>query len=196
MGSDNVNDKATPVHTVYLDAFWIKESEVTNAEYLRCVTAKNCDDLPGNDYLHQAEYAEYPVVLITWSQAAAYAAAIGGRLPTEAEWEKAARGTAAANYPWGNDSPDIAFVNQRAALMPVGSFPAGASPYGALDMAGNVTEWVADWYGSNNKERVLRGGSYESNAAGLRSARRDKARPEWVFKTVGFRVVVDEPISK
>ena len=208
MGSNDRNDNAQPVHTVDLDGYWIKETEVTNAEYLRCVQAGKCKDLSENPYLHDATYANYPVVEIEWEQAAAYADAIGGRLPTEAEWEKAARGPAAFVYPWGNTPPDNKHANfSGAGTQPAGAYPSGASPYGVLDMAGNVKEWVADWYALNyykdsplrnptgpatGRERVLRGGFYGSNAAQIRSARRDKGLSS-AFPTVGFRVVIEQP---
>lgn len=209
MGSNERNDDDAPPHPVYLNGYWIKQTEVTNVEFARCVAAGKCKDLPR---IHNAELATHPVVGITWEQAAVYAAFVGGRLPTEAEWEKAALGESAARYPWGDALPNSSLANYNtSSTRPVGSFPAGASHYGVLDMAGNVKEWVADWYDkeyysvspsqnptgpSEGKERSIRGGSYTSNAASLRSARRDSGFPHNAFEFVGFRVVLDKPTAR
>jgi formylglycine-generating enzyme required for sulfatase activity len=155
-----------PQHTVALDAFWIDKTEVTSARYHTCVEAGACA-APGACFVglqtyHDATKADHPVVCVGYDQAKAYCERAGARLPTEAEWEKAARGTHGRLYPWGNtfDSSKVNFSDRNceirseytdlddgyACTTPVGSFPAGARPYGVLDMAGNVYEWVSDWY--------------------------------------------------
>ena len=137
-----------PQHRVYLDAFWIDQTEISNALYGKCVEAGNCLAIisPRPDRL---QHPDYPVQGATWGDAEAYCERVGRRLPTEAEWEKAARGVHGALFPWGNDLPNESSANfnrQLGDVVPVGSYPEGASPYGALDMAGNVYEWVQDWY--------------------------------------------------
>jgi formylglycine-generating enzyme required for sulfatase activity len=159
-----------PVHEVTLDAFMIDLYEVTNDQYQECVAAGGCtppsrtSSLTRPGYFGQPEFGNYPVIWVSWEQAQGYCNWRGGRLPTEAEWEKAARGTDARLYPWGNSfeagegnfcdanctlpwaNPDFddGFVDTA----PVGSYAAGVSPYGLYDMGGNVDEWVADWYGA------------------------------------------------
>jgi formylglycine-generating enzyme required for sulfatase activity len=199
-----------PQHTVYLDAFWIMQTEVTNAQYAQCVAAGACGS-PDNSRWQDAAYADHPVTYVDWDQANAYAQWAGGRLPTEAEWEKAARGTDGRTYPWGNEAPAASlancchFVNDTT---PVGSYPAGASPYGALDMAGNVWEWTSDWYDSSyysqspaqnpsgptgGNVRVMRGGAYDWDAAVVRVAVRNWSYPDVRFRFFGFRVVSSSP---
>jgi formylglycine-generating enzyme required for sulfatase activity len=200
-------DDEKPQHTVYLDAFWIDRTEVTNAQYRQCVEAGGCyepecwDD---DDY----NAPDQPVVCVKWHDAQAYAEWVGGRLPTEAEWEKAARGTDGRIYPWGNSAPDCYKANYAGCAahpLSVGSHPDGASPYGALDMAGNVREWVADWYDKDyysrsvfsnpngpdfGSFRVRRGGSFLDYQRNVRCAFREGGYPinwHWIF---GFRVVV------
>ena len=193
-----------PQHKVYLDSFWLDRTEITNAMYTRCVTAKGCTPPVHSDRYGKPEYANHPVPGVAWTQAQSYCMWAGRRLPTEAEWEKAARGTDGRMYPWGNFPPDknlLNFNQQVNDTTAVGSYLEGASPYGALDMAGNVWEWVADWYdpeyythspasnptgGIEGNLRVLRGGNRDSNVKNVRVTERF-----WAFPgrndTDGFR---------
>ncbi|MBE0670808.1 MAG: formylglycine-generating enzyme family protein [Anaerolineales bacterium] len=178
-----------PQHTVLLDAFWIDKFEVTNGQYKRCVSEQVCD-LPvilksptRSAYYNDSVFDDYPVIYVDWYKAKAYCEWAGRRLPTEAEWEKAARGTDGRIYPWKDTLPNDVLVNYNSLnrdTTPVGMYPGGQSPYGAEDMAGNVWEWVNDWYvdtyyqnsprsnpmgpdaGEPNSghARVLRGGSW------------------------------------
>jgi formylglycine-generating enzyme required for sulfatase activity len=150
-GGPAENEK--PQHTVYLDAFWMDKTEVTNQQYQMCMEAGVCSEpsLKSGSFerskVGKSRYKLYPVVFISWDDAVTYCGWAGRRLPTEAEWEKAGRGTEGLIYPWGKQEPGAGLVYMTSRnLQPVGSYPAGASPYGVLDMAGNVTEWVADWY--------------------------------------------------
>jgi len=154
MGSADGSNDEKPEHRVYLDAFWIDKTEVTNAQYQRCVMAGACKE---SWYANDANSAgdAQPVVGVEHYMAEAYCEWVGARLPTEAEWEKAARGTDGRSYPWGNEEATCEYAVMKDGsgngcgedkTWPVGNKPLGASPYGALDMAGNVWEWVADWY--------------------------------------------------
>ena len=146
-----------PVHIVNLNAFWIDKTEVTNAMYQKCVTSGVCTApfnhpaSPPDEYSNNPKYANYPVKQVYWEQAQTYCQWVGRSLPSEAQWEKAARGVDARLYPWGNEPPTDKLANfdklyNLENIAAVGSYPSGASPYGVLDMAGNVEEWVADWY--------------------------------------------------
>ncbi len=163
---DNTTSDSEPPHTVFLDEYWIDQTEVTIAQYQKCVAERVCGK-PAPPGEHNAEqfwpmyddpvYANYPVTYVDWEMAKAYCEWAGRRLPTEAEWEKAARGEDGRLYPWGDSKPDNELVNFSFAnsdektiydqgIAPVDAYPKGASPYGALNMAGNVSEWVADFY--------------------------------------------------
>jgi formylglycine-generating enzyme required for sulfatase activity len=136
-----------PYHSVTLSAYSIERTEVTQASYQACITAGSCAT-PACDWM-PATKASYPVTCVTWQDAANYCGWANARLPTEAEWERAARGTDGRKFPWGNAAPTCSLLNYASCnvgTVIVGSYSNGASPDGVLDMAGNVTEWVADWY--------------------------------------------------
>ncbi len=198
-------------HKATLDAYWVDRTEVTNEQYRRCVAAGACQPPSESksatraSYYGNAEYDTYPVINVSWDAAQKYCTWTGRRLPTEAEWEKAARGTDGRKYPWGDAAPDAQRVNfngNKGDTTAVGSYPSGASPYGALDMAGNVGEWVADWWGetyyqnasaqnpqgpSSGIDRVLRGGSWNDDRRSVRAADRSKNAPGNGYLRFGFR---------
>ena len=192
---------------LWLDGFWIKVTEVTNSEYKRCLDAGGCSEEPGNEYWMQSEYANYPVVNVGWSQAEQYATWVGGRLPTEAEWEKACRGTEGAIYSWGNGPPNILLLNYDqnvGSREAVASYPPGA--YGLYDMLGNVWEWTStdllqypydpadgrDVHKSWNQP-VVRGGAYYSRGYQTRCAYRSWSGEPEGHGSTGFRVVIPMP---
>lgn len=160
MGAAEENKEALssekPAHQVDLSAYWIDKYEVTNRQFAACTAAGYCyapRDLTSathEDYYTNEAYADYPVIHVDWNQAYAYCYWARKRLPTEAEWEKAARGTDQRVYAWGNEMPETIPMNvshfQEGDTTPVGSFPEGASAYGVMDMGGNVWEWTADQY--------------------------------------------------
>ncbi len=204
-------------HTVYVSEFWIDKTEVTNAQYRKCVEAGTCRAPTtcdwGDPTYSDSSKTDHPVVCVSWQDAKAYCEWAGKRLPTEAEWEKAARGTDGRKYPWGN-SFDGNKLNSSGTddgyqyTAPVGSYPEGASPYGVLDMAGNVWEWCQDWYDedyyaispqrdpqgpSSGSYRVVRGGSWGNYERGVRAADRDRLVPDYRADYLGFRCVSQSP---
>jgi formylglycine-generating enzyme required for sulfatase activity/tRNA A-37 threonylcarbamoyl transferase component Bud32 len=214
MGSDT-NEEAIPIHRVQMDAFWIDQTEVTNAMYEKCVDAGVCEH-PRNThsslhpvYYGNSEFDDYPVIRVDWHTANAYCAWVGRQLPTEAQWEKAARGTVARIYPWGNDLPTGSLLNYNNDVgdtTKVGSYPDGASVYGVLDMAGNVWEWTGTLYkpypyeADDGREdlrspeaRVLRGGAWNSNGNFIRSAARIRSNPTNSTDYYGFRCALPFP---
>jgi serine/threonine-protein kinase len=213
MGSDDDYAKICerPMHQVYLDEFWIGLTPVTNIQY-----AAYCQDV-GIKHRFNIDKGDHPVSNITWLDANDFCSWLTEvsddliRLPTEAEWEKAARGIDGRKYPWGNQNPTCSLANYyrcRGDISAVGRCPDGASPYGALDMAGNVWEWVADLYGLNyysrsqNKnpigstvgtDRVLRGGSWDVDEKGLRVSNRIGYNPGIASHIIGFRCLSSNP---
>ena len=184
-----------PQRKIELDAYYIDKLEVTNQQFAQVFLG----------HLFDPRLANYPVKGVSWSQAVDYAAAVGKRLPTEMEWEKAARGTDGREYPWGNNF-DPALCNADKGLdsksSKVGKYRGGASPYGVLDMAGNVYEWTADWYQPYEGNtviqteygqvfRVLRGGSYLSEPFDVRAPRRHYDRMERAKENYGIRCAKD-----
>ena len=201
MGSEDGLSNESPIHTVYLDAFWIDQTEVTNGQYEECVVTGTCtkpsstSSYTRNAYYDDLQYVDYPVIYVDWYQAQAYCQWSGGRLPTEAEWEKAARETDGKISSWGNNYTSRDTTE-------VGSDPSDTSPYGALDMIGNVWEWVADWYGeypiesvnnptgaSAGSARVMRGGSWSSMSGYMSTTSRGWGAPQFVNYYLGFRCV-------
>jgi formylglycine-generating enzyme required for sulfatase activity len=211
MGTDDGPEDTRPKHQVYLSAFWVDKNEVSVEEY-----SKFLDDRPAlkrPPSWTQGLKLKYPITEVSWQDAQAFCNAQGKLLPTEAQWEKAARGEDGRAYPWGNDELDAPKANSSKnplnALWPIGSAPAGASPYGVLDMAGNAAEWVRDYYQadyypsapSNDPRgpdvslggtRGVRGGSFNYPPDLLRTFVRLGIYPEYaVVNTVGFRCVLE-----
>jgi eukaryotic-like serine/threonine-protein kinase len=229
MGRNGGNPDESPIHTVYLDAFWIDQTEVTNAMYAKCVSAGACKQpmdtrsFTHSHYYGNSEFDNYPVIYVNWNMAKAYCGWAGRQLPTEAQWEKTARGTNGNIYPWGNDFDgtklnfcDSTCRNQHnnksfndgyTDVSPVGNYPSGQSFYGAYDMAGNVFEWVNDWYSEtyyqrspasnplgpdSGQFRVSRGGSWGCTMNVLRTTYRFRFRGVGqdlanAYDSLGFR---------
>jgi len=144
MGSDKGNEN--PIHQVKLDSYWIDQTEVTNEQYAICVSGNKCTAPSNNIYVGNPAFDTLPVVYVNWNQARVYCEWAERRLPTEAEWEKAARGTEGRTYPWGNVIPSDNNMNSQEIIEEVGKYPTGVSLYGALDLAGNAWEWVNSVY--------------------------------------------------
>ncbi len=233
-GDANAVRDEQPQHKVFLDAFWIDLTEVTNDMYTTFVNAtgyrtraevrgeanvwngSSWTVVAGASWQHPRgpssslrNLEDYPVVQVSWSDAVAYCEWAGRRLPTEAEWEKAARGTDSRIYPWGDQYPDASLANfglQAGSARPAGEYPDATSANGVLDMAGNVWEWVQDWYDPSyyaaashpynpmgpfsGTGRVIRGGSWTTDAQYLRAAARSSTTPDNVKDNIGFRCVL------
>ena len=202
------------MHTVALNGFWIDRTEVTNFQYRQCVKARACSPPSSlqshsrENYYNNPEYDNYPVIYVTWHQAQEYAEWVGGRLPTEAEWEYAARGPSGNIYPWGNSAPNDLLANHDNRVgdtTEVGSYPDGASWCGVLDMAGNAWEWTSTLYRrypydftdgresfevGEDPRRIVRGGSWACFSAHARCAYRFGSAPTTPWSQGGFRVVI------
>jgi len=214
-----------PQHMVSLDGFWIYTNEVTNAQFAAFLNAMGNQQeggMPWYDlesgygqidsngtWMPQSGFANYPAIEVTWYGATAYCGWAGGHLPTEAQWEKAARGSEGRRFPWGDAMPDCNHANFGTCengTVAVGSFPDGASPCGALDMSGNAAEWVADWYGetyyssspsesplgpTTGDYRVMRGGAWILYGWFQMTTSRTMNAPHESDIMTGFRCVVD-----
>ena len=219
----------SPLHQVNVASFWIDVYEVTVLEYASCVesgvcsepnvTSDECNNVvvderraDTNNWISRAQRTNHPINCVDWHQAKMYCEWVGKRLPTEAEWEKAARGIDGRTYPWGNEPSDCNYAVTRTIeegsgcgqnlTWPVGSKIDGASIYGTLDMAGNVAEWTADWYDAvyyykghsdnpsgpeKGKARVARGGMFYSSQSQVQSFARLAFPPDKSAKAIGFR---------
>lgn len=217
-----------PAHEIALDSFWMDQTEVTNGQYALCVAAGVCDppwsvsSYTYESYYGNSAYDDYPVLYVSWYSAMTYCQWVGGRLPTEAEWEYAARGPERYVYPWGNvfDGTRLNYCDANCFLhwsdnpyddgyadtAPVGTYPSGSSWVGALDMSGNVWEWTADWYAYYPSERqenptgpvsgdyrVVRGGSWNFDQWFARCVSRHGLNPGRSYYYLGFRCV--SPVS-
>jgi formylglycine-generating enzyme required for sulfatase activity len=240
MGAGNsdplAGDDEKPAHTVNLSSFWIDKTEITNAQYLRCMTAGACNPqiyettaLTYIPYSVHPDYRDHPALIYIYEDAADYCRWAGRRVPTEAEWEKAARGTDGRMYPWGNDldcgHADYYICNHVPDYDPKGprcgyssycrtarvnEYPAGASPYGVLNMSGNVWEWVSDYYSpdyyaksppvnptgpATGEFHTRRGGGATSLAADLRVTVRASGKGEHYYDgQMGFRCAANETL--
>jgi formylglycine-generating enzyme required for sulfatase activity len=208
MGSTKGQGDEVPVHSVWLDAFWIDMTEVTMEMYDQCSAAGACEENQCSIWTGK----KYPAVCVDWFMAKDYCAWAGRRLPAEAEWEKAARGTDERTYPWGEGlSTALAHYDEDYTTensKPVGSYPQGASPYGALDMAGNAWEWVQDWYDysyyrsqttwrnptgpASGELKIIRGGSWDSLGEEVTATYRGWLFLDEISDDIAFRCVTNQ----
>jgi formylglycine-generating enzyme required for sulfatase activity len=202
-----------PVREVTVSDFWIYSAKVTNQQYVLCVQTGKCTtpDLEKTPDFNDYRYINFPVTGVTHAQASEYCSFVNGRLPTEAEWEKTARGPEGNIFPWGNEAPNCNFLNYkfcRGRTTYINEYEDGISYYGAFDMSGNVREWTADWYSPSynvdspvpdplgpefGEKRAVRGSSFQDSADPSISAHRFSLDPLESLPDVGFRCVVEDP---
>lgn len=215
MGDEDGLPDSRPMHRTYLSSYWIDKYEVTTTQYRQCMQAGVCPLPKDRQAFDDPQRARHPVTNVTWSQARTHCQWSGKRLPTEAEWEKAARGPDGRRYPWGTSEDPIKRWAKEQAQIPggdgiaqVGSLPNTASPYGVLDLIGNVWEWVKDWYAEDyyaaaprrdpqgplrGSFRVLRGGDWSQSLLELRASYRGWDEMTYWGPTLGFRCAADVP---
>jgi len=217
MGKTATGKPFSPSHKVTLKEYVIDKTEVSVKQYRACVDCGACEK-PIRDgshtgrepYFGNAAYDDYPVIHVSWKMAKAFCEAIGKRLPTEAEWEKAARGNKGGDYPWGTGSPSKTLANfggYSNDTAKVTDFDAGKSSYGALNMSGNVWEWVADTYDAayyakspasdpqgpaSSVTKVIRGGGFKSNVNEITVFARMGYIETGAFSSIGFRCAKDK----
>lgn len=218
MGSDRGQDDEQPVHRVSVKAFYLDAQEVTVSRYAQFLGSQRADPPFKWNEATSGSHENKPVVGVNWYDARDYCRWVGRRLPTEAEWELAARGTEGRMYPWGDVHPTRGHANAGHTkwhgydtLTNVGQFELGRTPEGVYDLAGNVWEWVADWYDatyyqfsprdnpagpSRGPLRALRGGAWNNDAKSIRSANRAGYAPDARRNDAGFRCAKDAPPSK
>ena len=205
MGDEEGGRDEQPPHTVLLNAYWIDRYPVTNQEFKMFVDVTGHRKPPHwTSGTYPLEQARHPVTNVSYQDALVYAEWVGKRLPTEAEWEKSARGTQGQTYPWGDAfrKDNVNSTNDYGGTTPVDEFPGGGSPYGVMDMVGNVVEWCADWYydeyykvspldnptgPEGGQYRVIRGGFYGENRLGVRCSSRHFSPPSTMQDHIGFR---------
>ena len=215
MGTEDGLQDARPLHRVHLSSYWFDKYEVTNTQYRQCVEGGGCTPPKDRLMFEDPQRAQHPVTNITWSQARSFCQWQGKRLPTEAEWEKAARGTDGRRYPWGNNEEVLKRHMREGVLTadangagPVGRQRATASPYGVFDLIGSLSEWVKDWYAedfyqtspvrdpqgpSRGSFRVLRGGEWNEKSPNIQSSYRGWDDVTYWGPTLGVRCANDVP---
>lgn len=215
LGAEDGLPDVRPMHKTYLSSYWVEKYEVSNAQYQRCVESGVCSPPKVRQAFEDSQFAQHPVTNITWNQARSYCQWRGRRLPTEAEWEKAARGTDGRRHPWGNGEESINRKIKEQEMrsggkgtFAVGSVQEDVSPYGVSDVAGNAWEWVKDWYAQDyyvlgpsrdpqgplrGSFRVFRSGDWSQPPPEMHLSYRGWDEMTYWGPTLGFRCAADAP---